>query len=205
MIDDHSRLFLASRAYPTAKAADVVDVFRSAVDLHGAAGVLALRQRRRVHRHSPGWQGALAGRDGAPGDHRQELAALPPPDLRQGRAPAPDAEALPGRQAPRRRSQSCRASSTPSRTTTTRSGPTGPWAGARPCRPTAPGSRPGRPCAEPETHFRIRHDKVDTAGTVTLRHDSKLHHIGIGRAHKGKPVKLLIADRDIRDPRSRDG
>jgi hypothetical protein len=51
---------------------------------------------------------------------------------------------------------------------------------------------------EPETHFRIRHDKVDTAGTVTLRHDSKLHHIGIGRAHKGKPVKLLIADRDIR-------
>lgn len=51
---------------------------------------------------------------------------------------------------------------------------------------------------EPETHFRIRHDKVDTAGTVTLRHDSKLHHIGLGRAHKGKPVKLLIADRDIR-------
>lgn len=25
-----------------------------------------------------------------------------------------------------------------------------------------------------------------------------LHHIGIGRAHKDKPVKLLIADRDIR-------
>lgn len=47
---------------------------------------------------------------------------------------------------------------------------------------------------EPEAHFRIRHDKVDTAGTVTLRHDSKLHHIGLGRAHKGKPVKLLIAD-----------
>jgi hypothetical protein len=32
---------------------------------------------------------------------------------------------------------------------------------------------------EPEIHFRIRHDKVDTAGTVTLRHDSKLHHIGL--------------------------
>lgn len=35
-------------------------------------------------------------------------------------------------------------------------------------------------------------------GTVTLRHDSKLHHIGLGRAHKGKPIKLLVADRDIR-------
>jgi hypothetical protein len=51
---------------------------------------------------------------------------------------------------------------------------------------------------EAETRFRVRHDKVDTAGTVTLRHDSKLHHIGLGRAHKGKPIKLLVADRDIR-------
>jgi transposase InsO family protein len=35
MVDDHSRVFLASRAFPTAKAADVVEVFRSAIDLHG--------------------------------------------------------------------------------------------------------------------------------------------------------------------------
>ena len=35
MIDDHSRLFLASVARPTFKAADVVDVFRGAVSLHG--------------------------------------------------------------------------------------------------------------------------------------------------------------------------
>lgn len=40
MIDDHSRLFVASRAFPTAKAADVVEVFRSAIDLHGAPASL---------------------------------------------------------------------------------------------------------------------------------------------------------------------
>lgn len=40
MLDDHSRLFLASHAFPTAKAADVVDVFRSAIDLHGAPAAL---------------------------------------------------------------------------------------------------------------------------------------------------------------------
>jgi len=40
MIDDHSRLFLASRAFPTTKAADVVDVFRSAIDLHGTPASL---------------------------------------------------------------------------------------------------------------------------------------------------------------------
>ena len=52
--------------------------------------------------------------------------------------------------------------------------------------------------ASADTHFRVRHDKVDANGTVTLRHDSKLHHIGIGRAHRGRPIKLPIADRDIR-------
>jgi hypothetical protein len=45
---------------------------------------------------------------------------------------------------------------------------------------------------------KVRHDKVDKTGSVTLRHRSKLHHIGIGRAHKGRRVLLLICDLDIR-------
>jgi hypothetical protein len=32
---------------------------------------------------------------------------------------------------------------------------------------------------------RLRLDKVDSAGTVTLRHKGRLHHIGIGRAYAG--------------------
>jgi transposase len=55
---------------------------------------------------------------------------------------------------------------------------------------------PGSPSAE--AHFRVRQDKVDASGTVTLRHDSRLHHIGLGRAHQGQAVKLLVADLDIR-------
>jgi hypothetical protein len=64
-------------------------------------------------------------------------------------------------------------------------------------------ARPGDQ-ANSATHLRVRQDKVDTNGTVTVRHMSKLHHIGIGRAHKGRPIKLLIADRDIRiiDPQT---
>lgn len=50
----------------------------------------------------------------------------------------------------------------------------------------------------PSTHFRVRHDKVDKTGTVTIRYGSRLHHIGIGRAHKNTRVVLLIADRNIR-------
>ena len=47
-------------------------------------------------------------------------------------------------------------------------------------------------------HFRVRQDRIDKTGTVTLRHNSRLHHIGIGRAHKHTPVTLLVADLDIR-------
>jgi hypothetical protein len=44
----------------------------------------------------------------------------------------------------------------------------------------------------------VREDKVDKTGTVSLRHDSRLYKIGIGRAHKGRSVKLLIADQQMR-------
>ncbi len=61
-----------------------------------------------------------------------------------------------------------------------------------------PHQSPDQPASSPTTHFRVREDKVDKTGRVTLRYNSRLYHIGIGRAHKGRPVKLLIADRDIR-------
>jgi hypothetical protein len=43
-----------------------------------------------------------------------------------------------------------------------------------------------------------RHAQVDATGKVSLRYDSKLYKIGIGRAHRGRAVKLLIADLEIR-------
>ena len=49
-----------------------------------------------------------------------------------------------------------------------------------------------------DTHWRVRHDIVDQAGHVTLRHNGRLHHIGIGRTHARTRITLLAADRDIR-------
>ncbi len=46
--------------------------------------------------------------------------------------------------------------------------------------------------------LRVRHDRVDKTGSVTLRYHSRLHHIGIGRPHAGTKITLLIDDRDIR-------
>src|SRR3954454_13769382 len=53
-----------------------------------------------------------------------------------------------------------------------------------------------RPLKEP--HCRVRRDRVDKTGTVTLRYNSRLHHIGLGRLHAGTRVTLLIDDLHIR-------
>jgi hypothetical protein len=45
--------------------------------------------------------------------------------------------------------------------------------------------------------FRVRRDKVDKGGRVTLRHQGRLHHIGVGRAYKGWRVILLVAGTDV--------
>ncbi len=47
-------------------------------------------------------------------------------------------------------------------------------------------------------HYRIRHDRIDQTGAVSLRRAGRMHHIGIGRAHKGVAVILLIDDLNIR-------
>jgi len=47
-------------------------------------------------------------------------------------------------------------------------------------------------------HHRVRHDRVHTSGVVTLRHNGRLHHIGIGRAHAGTVVVMLVVDLDVR-------
>ncbi|HEX2186829.1 MAG TPA: IS481 family transposase [Chloroflexota bacterium] len=49
-----------------------------------------------------------------------------------------------------------------------------------------------------EGHHRVRRDRVDKTGCVTLRYRSKLLHIGIGRAHAGNRVLLLVNDLDVR-------
>jgi hypothetical protein len=47
-------------------------------------------------------------------------------------------------------------------------------------------------------HYRVRHDTIDTNGTVTIRSRSRLHHIGIGRRYAGQNVLVLVHDLEIR-------
>jgi transposase InsO family protein len=47
-------------------------------------------------------------------------------------------------------------------------------------------------------HCRVRRDRIDSGGAVTLRHDSRLHHIKVGRRHARTRVLMLVAGLDVR-------
>jgi transposase InsO family protein len=60
-------------------------------------------------------------------------------------------------------------------------------------RPKALPAKPSIP-----VHYRVRRDKTDGIGVVTLRYHSQLRHIGLGREHARKRVLILVADRYVR-------
>lgn len=59
-----------------------------------------------------------------------------------------------------------------------------------------------RPKADPanrtDTHNRVRRDRVDNTGAISLRLAGRMHHIGVGRTHAHTRVLMLIQDLDIR-------
>ena len=199
MIDDHSRLFLASLACPTFKAADVAEAFRSAVDLHGAPAsllcdngavftaaprggkvLLQLEMERLgvVAKNSRPYHPQTCGKvERLHQTLKRYLDKQAPAKTLAGLGGQLDAfvhyyNAIRPHRALRGRT------------------PLQAYSARVKARPASDAGH--------EPHFRVRHDRVDGQGKVSLRYDSKLHHIGIGRAHKGLPIKLLVADRDIR-------
>jgi transposase InsO family protein len=65
---------------------------------------------------------------------------------------------------------------------------------------TAYAARPKAAPADPGTasHDRVRADRVDTDGKLTLRHAGRLYHIGIGRTHARTRVLMLVHDLEVR-------
>jgi transposase InsO family protein len=59
-------------------------------------------------------------------------------------------------------------------------------------------ARPSGPQIQIGAGVRVRKDRIDKNGKVTLRHRTRLHHIGVGHAHMGKRVILLVDGLDVR-------
>ena len=45
------------------------------------------------------------------------------------------------------------------------------------------------------THYRVRYDRIDAKGKVSIRRAGRMHHLGIGSAHARKRV-MALADEE---------
>ena len=198
MIDDHSRLFICSHAYSYVKARDVVESFHRAAELHGLPAALlsdngavftGTARHGKVQLQTELEQLGVTAKNSRP-YHPQTCGKIerlhqtlkryldkqrPAATLKDLQAQLDAFVRYYNHQRPHRALEG----RTPLQAYNSRI-------------KAQPHGRPAN------THFRVRQDKVDDTGKVSLRHLSRLYKIGVGRAHKGQPVKLLIADQDIR-------
>ena len=198
LIDDHSRLFLGSDAYHRVKAADVVASFHKAAQLHGLPYSL-LSDNGAVFTGSPRKGKVLLESE------LERLGVL----FKNSRPYHPQTcgkiERL--HQTLKRYLSKQPPPATLSELQTQLDAFAHYYNHIRPHRALG-GQSPlqaysARLKARPEgdaanTYFRVREDKVDKTGKVSLRYQSRLYKIAIGRAHKGQPIKLLITDDQVR-------
>jgi transposase InsO family protein len=200
VIDDHSRLLVASRVFVTAKAADVVETFHlgaatwglpaSMLTDNGAIFTAASRRGTCAielelialgvdYKHSRPYHPQTCGKvERFHQTLKKWLAKQRQPDTITGLQTQLDRFRIyyntirPHRALARR---------TPAQAFAARTKAT-----------------PRRPAITVPSQHRVRRDRIDQAGKVTLRYRSKLLHLGVGRRYIGTRVMLLVADRDVR-------
>jgi transposase InsO family protein len=201
IVDDHSRLLLASHARAVTKAADVVTSFHTAATAHGypaqvltdngaiftaaprggrCAIELELDRLGIAYRHSRAYHPQTCGKvERFHQTLKKWLAAQPvqPSTVAELQAQLDRFASYYNTQRPHR----ALGRRTPAAAFTAR-----------------PKATPRRPGFVIPAHYRVRKDKVDHTGVITLRHHSRLHHIGLGRRHAGVRVLVLVADLDVR-------
>jgi transposase InsO family protein len=198
LIDDHSRLCLASAAFRTVKGADVVRTFLAAVEADGPpAGLLTdngavfvgAPRGGKVRLESELERLGVIAKHSTP-NHPQTCGKVERfhQTLKRYLAKQPSAESLAVLQIQLDAFRAYYNAERPHRA----------LGGATPLAVFATRIK-ARPVMErAPTWFRVRQDRVSKAGNVTVRYLSRLRHIGVGRAHAGRPVRLLIADDRVR-------
>jgi transposase InsO family protein len=196
--DDHSRLFVNSTAFPTVKAQDVVDAFFAASDRYGlpasfltdnAAVFSGASRRGRVPleleleqlgievKHSTPYHPQTCGKV-------ERLHQTLKQFLRKQTPAGSMAELQFQLDAFRRYYNQRRPHRALGRQT-----PLAVFEAHIKARPILP--------VEP-TYYRVRQDRIDSCGKVTLRYLGRLRHIPVGVVHRNRKVHLLVAGADVR-------
>ena len=201
-LDDHSRLALSVTAHPRVTGPIVLAAFRAAIARYGPPAATLTDNGMVFTTRLSGGKGGRNGletdlrrlgitqKNGKP-NHPQTQGKVEPfqQTLKKWLLKQPPAATLTELQDQLDAFTSICNSQRPHRSLPHRATPTTAYA-ARP--KAVPGDRTA------DTHDRVRTDRVDANGKLTLRLGGRLHHIGIGRTHARTRVLMLIRDLDIR-------
>jgi transposase InsO family protein len=200
IIDDHSRLLIASTARAIFKAGTVVADLHAAIAVHGRPERLLTDNGAVFTGHYRGGWVALERETAALGIALIHSKPYHPTTcgkvervhqtLKNWLARQPTADTLTDLQAQLDTFTDYYNTQRPHRGIG-RQTPAAAWN----ARPRATPTRQGIQISD---HFRVRKDRVDRDGKLTLRHNSRLHHIGIGNDWAGVRVLMLIRELNIR-------
>jgi len=197
-VDDHSRLFVASVAFTTVKAADALETFLGAANQFGFpaslltdnAAVFSGKSRLGrvlleaeldrlgiVSKHSTPYHPQTCGKvERLHQSLKRFLARQPPPGSLSDLQAQLDAFRLYYNQ----------------------SRPHRALEGRTPAQAFAARVKAGPTAELASVQYRVRHDRIDKTGTVTLRYRSRLRHIRVGAAHSHTPVHIFVAGPQVR-------
>src|SRR5256884_1650065 len=192
-VDDHSRLFVASVAFTTVKAADVLQTFLGAARQFGFpaslltdnAAVFSGKSRKgRVLLESELDRLGIVSKHSTP-YHPQTCGKVERlhQSLKRFLTRQPAATALASLQPQLDAFRLYYNASRPHRALD----------GRTPAQAFAARVKAGPAAESASVQYRVRHDRIDKTGTVTLRYRSRLRHIRVGAAHRNKAVRIFVA------------
>jgi transposase InsO family protein len=197
-LDDHSRYLLSATVHQPLTGDDVVAVFLDVIGDHGApASTLTDNARIYTARFGGGRNAfeyllpllGVTQKNGAPG-HPQTQGKIERFHQTQKRwlAARPAARTLPELQDQLDAFRAHYNEHRPHRALQRRT----PGDAYRATPKTAPATN-----GHAQGHYRLRYDRLDTNGRMTLRRAGRMHHLGIGAAHARKRVLALADDHHV--------
>jgi transposase InsO family protein len=198
LIDDHSRLCLASVAVRTVKAADAVQTFYSAVEEFGLparflsdnAAVFSGKSRRgRV---------ALESELDRLGVQCVHSTPYHPQTCGKVERFHQTLKLFLAKQAPAESIAHLQLQLDAFRTIYNQQRPHRALDGRTPLQAFTARLKASPSLAQPQVDYRIRRDKLDAGGRVTLRYLSRLRHFHVSYKHRGQQVMLLVAGNHVR-------
>ena len=197
MVDDHSRMLVASVAFVTVKAADVVAVFHDAATAYGYPETLLSDNAAVFSGASRKGKVLLETELERLGIRAAHATPYHPQTCGKVERLHQSEKRFLGRQAPARSLAHLQAQLDSFRAYYNQQRPHRALNGATPLVAWSARSK-ARPAQGAALHHRVRQDKVGSNGTVTLRYESTLRHIPVGAVHRHQPVRLLIAGANVR-------